>query len=167
MLVHFPLKKQKRTQLEQMNAEITGYNFKQDYKTFNCLGMSYEKYMDRIIMILIKNQDKISNHTMDKVSPRDNGVVSNTIDSVDMNVKNDHLSLHTDSFPQFFITYDEPNNTHFTDFNDPDKDRGFLSLQETSFQFIGPDRDFCSYDTVGKVARIANIIKDTGLPDYK
>ena len=105
---------------------------------------------------------------MDKVSPRDNGVVSNTVDSINTNVRNDHISLHTDSFPQFFETYDDPNNTqHFTDFNDPDKDRGFLSLQETRFQFIGPDRDVCSYDTVEQVARIANVIKDTALPNYK
>ena len=108
MLVHFPQNIQKRTQLEQMNTEITAYNFNQDYKTFNYLGMSYEKYMDRIIVNLIENQDKISNHTMDKVSPRDNGVVSNTVNSFNRNVRNDHISLHTDSFPQFFETYDDP-----------------------------------------------------------
>ena len=34
MLVHFPLKIQKRTRLEQMNAKIAAYNFKQDLQHF-------------------------------------------------------------------------------------------------------------------------------------
>ena len=90
------------------------------YNTFSCLGMSYEKYMDRIIVNLIENQDKTPSHTMDKVSPRDNSVVSNSVDSVDTSVKNYHISLHTDPLPQFRETYDDPNNTqHLVDFNDP------------------------------------------------
>ena len=64
MLIHFPLKIQKVTKLGKMNAEITAYNFKQDYINFNCFGLSYEKYMDRIIMNLIENQDKIPTHIM-------------------------------------------------------------------------------------------------------
>ena len=168
MMVHLPLRIQERTYLEQMNAKIVAHNFKQDYNIFNWLGMSYEKYMDMIIMNLIEKQDKTPNCTMDKVSPRDNGVVSNIVDSVDMHEKNDQFSPHANPHPQFFENFDDHRNTqHLVDFNDPDKDKGFLSLQETTFQFIGPDRDFCNYYTVEQVTRIADIIRDTGLPNYK
>ena len=143
VIVHLPLRIQKITYLEQLDAKIVAHNFKQDYNTFNCLGMSYEKYMDRIIMNLIEKQDETPNYIMDKVNPRDNGVISNIVDSVDMHEKNDKFSGHAVPHPQFLGNFDDHSNTqHLVDFKDPDKDKGFLSLQETTFQFIGPDRDF-------------------------
>ena len=61
MLVHLPLKIETVTKSEQHHAEIIAYNFKRDCKTFNELGMSYEKYMDRIILNLIEKQNKAIN----------------------------------------------------------------------------------------------------------
>ena len=75
MLIHCPLKVQEVTELEKVNAAITADNFKQDCRTFNSLNMSYEKYMDKIIMNLIENQDKSTHNMSSKVRPRDNSVV--------------------------------------------------------------------------------------------
>ena len=54
-----------------------------------------------------------------------------------------------------------------SDFNDLDKNRGFQSLHETNFEFIGPDGNFCEYDTVEQIVKIADIIKAMGLSNYK
>ena len=79
MMIHRSLEIQKITKSDKVNADITADNFKQDYRIFNCLNMSYEKYMDRIIMNLIEKQDKLIHNVTSKVRPRDNGVVSNIV----------------------------------------------------------------------------------------
>ena len=54
--------------------------------------------------------------------------------------------------PDFFeICTKSCDSSNTTDFNDPDKSRGFLSLQETNFEFIGPDRDFCDCAEIDQV----------------
>ena len=163
MLIHCPLKVQEVTEFEKVNAAITADNFKQDCRTFNCLNMSYEKYMDRIIMNLIEKQGESTHNMTSKVKPRDNSVVSNIVDGVD--IKPTH---NTNPLPQFFKNFGESNNVgNPKDYNDPEKDRGFISLQETEFKFIGPDRDFCNYNKIEQVTEIGNIIRATGLPNYK
>ena len=44
---------------------------------------------------------------------------------------------------------------------------GFLSHKDTSFEFIGPDRPPVCIDSVEKCIEIANIIRTTGLPNYR
>ena len=49
----------------------------------------------------------------------------------------------------------------------PSKTVGFLSHEDTVFEFIGPDRPPVRIDSVEKCIEIANIIRATGLPNYK
>ena len=49
----------------------------------------------------------------------------------------------------------------------PSKTVGFLSHKDTVFEFIGPDRLPVSIDSVDKCIEIVNIIRTTGLPNYK
>ena len=93
MLIHLPLKVQKVTKSEKMYAEVTAHDFKQVCKTFNDFGMSYEKYMDRIILNLIEKQDKLTNAIVDKVRPRDHVIKSNIVDGGDTNKKDDLHSI--------------------------------------------------------------------------
>ena len=44
---------------------------------------------------------------------------------------------------------------------------GFLSHEDTSFEFIGPDRLPVCIDSVEKCIEIANIIRTTGVPNYR
>ena len=123
MLIHCPLKVQEVTELEKVNAAITADNFKQDCRTFNSLNMSYENYMDRIIMNLIENQDKSTHNMSSKVRPRDNSIVLNIVDGFDT-----ESTHYTDPPPQFFKNFGDLNNLGSPkDYNDPDKDRGFIS----------------------------------------
>ena len=53
------------------------------------------------------------------------------------------------------------------DFSFPDKTRGHLVHADTSFQFIGPDRDLVQIDSVQKCIEVADIILSIGLPNYR
>ena len=119
--------------------------------------------MDRIIMNLIEKQGESTHKMTSKVKPRDNNVVADIVDGVDIKPTHD-----TNPLPKFFKNFGESNNVGGPkDYNDPEKDRGFISLQGTEFKFIGPDRDFCNYDSIEQVTEIGNIIRATGLPNYK
>ena len=99
ILVHLPLKVQIVTKSEQMYAEVIADNFKQDCKMFNDFGMSYEKYMDRIILNLIEKQNKLTNAI---VRPRDYDVESNIVDGVDTNKKDDCIQSDVNASPKLF-----------------------------------------------------------------
>ena len=49
----------------------------------------------------------------------------------------------------------------------PSKTMGFLSHEDTLFEFFGPDRPPVCIDSVEKCIEIANIIRTTGVPNYK
>ena len=49
----------------------------------------------------------------------------------------------------------------------PSKTVGFLSHEDTVFEFIGPDRLPVCIDSVDKCLEIANVIRATGLPNYR
>ena len=49
----------------------------------------------------------------------------------------------------------------------PSKTVGFLSHENICFEFIGPDRPPVCINSVERCIEIANIIRDTGVPNYK
>ena len=53
------------------------------------------------------------------------------------------------------------------DFNYPDKKVGYLTQVPTDFQFIGPDRELVEIGSIDTLLDIADIIRDTGQPNYK
>ena len=46
---------------EKSNAKLAAMNFYQEQYVFENYHMSYEQYMDRVILSLIERQDKICN----------------------------------------------------------------------------------------------------------
>ena len=52
------------------------------------------------------------------------------------------------------------------DVNFSDNICGHIIHDNTSFQFIGPDRDFVYINLVQKCIEVANVILGTGLPNY-
>ena len=52
-----------------------------------------------------------------------------------------------------------------TDVNDPSKTNGYIAMQST--QFIGPDRATEDISSVYHYLRIAKIIRESRLPNYK
>ena len=53
------------------------------------------------------------------------------------------------------------------DFNDINKTKGFLNHNETAFEFIGPDREPVKLHSIDKYLQVAEIIRNTGCPNYK
>ena len=90
------------------------------------------------------------------------------VDIVVTSTKGNCIHHNVGSLPKLLAFHGKQDDIQYIrDFNDPDKDRGFLYLQETNFEFIGLDRNFCDYNTIAQVMKIADIIKATGLPNYK
>ena len=170
MLIPLPLKIQILTESERKCAKMTAQNFYQDCKTFTYFGMFYEQYIYRIILNLIENEDKLTNVIVHRARPRDGCIYSHIFDAVNPPNTNDNdtEAVCTHPIPQIFEAHNKfLASTNAKDFHDPDKNRGFLSLQETNFKISGPDRDFFDYSDIAQVMKIANIVKVTGLPNYK
>ena len=53
------------------------------------------------------------------------------------------------------------------DFVIADKDRGFLNHHSADFSFIGPGREVTSIDNILQYMHTADIIRNTGLPNYR
>ena len=49
----------------------------------------------------------------------------------------------------------------------PDKRTGFISLQQDTFNFIGPDRQEVCIDSIEKCLHISQIIRSTSEPNYR
>ena len=148
-------------------AKCTAENFYQDRKAYYEYHMSYEQFMDRLILSLIERQDKLSAHKVNNehVYPRNEPEIS--IHDNILTPTDNALTDETTAIPDFFDAHTGCNSNAVTDFNDKIKTRGFLSLEETNFEFIGPDRDLCEYKNIDQVIKIAEIIKETGLSNYK
>ena len=128
---------------ERSNAQIVAMNYFQDQYAFENYHMSYEQYMDRVILSLIERLKNVTNNT--------NNIVQEDL-----------------SIPYYFEAqtgYKLDKNV--TDVNVKNKTRGFLNLEATNFQFIGPDRDLIEYKDIDHVCKLAKIIQSTGLPNYK
>ena len=53
------------------------------------------------------------------------------------------------------------------DVNFPDKEWGYLALEPTCFQFVGPDREPIDMSNTSQYLRAAEIIRESGLPNYR
>ena len=53
------------------------------------------------------------------------------------------------------------------DFNYPDKRIGYLNQAPTDFSFIGADREPIEINSIDKLLHVADIILDTGVPNYQ
>ena len=61
----------------------------------------------------------------------------------------------------------EPNHKVCKDVNNPAKTRDYIAIEPTDFTFIGPDRATESISSTNQYLRIAEIIRHSGLPNYK
>ena len=121
--------------------------------------------MGRAILNLIERQTKLFNATACNKGPRDYCSNSDIFDSINTTATVDDITQATfvNLIPDFFKAHTGANDTKdIRDFNDPDKNRGFLSLQETNFELIGPDRDFCDYFNIDQVMKMLKKVKKQG-----
>ena len=147
------------TDEECCRAKIVYRNWKKDVFTEETLGMSYCEYIVDIIDKLILRQETVlHNHQSCSMKADDAKTVSNictnTVSQVPCFIE-DVLSQNVDC------------NEKYCDPNFPNKAKGFINHSSADFTFIGPDRRPVHIDTVEKCIEIADVIRQTGVPNYQ
>ena len=129
-------------------------NYKRDQFTQHTFGVDYECYMDQVIGSLIECQD---NYQCD---------ITETIHGLSqhMNDKTENVVRMPTAGTKCLGIVNSPS---CRDVNYPDKVRGYIALESTSFQFIGPDRASINTDCSDHYLNVARTIKQSGLPNYK
>ena len=152
---------------EDVDPTLVFSNYKKDCFDKESYNLTYEEYMVSVTDQLIEHQDQIC---PSRRPPETASKISCT--NVCSNQLTDPVTSHTllpTKIQANFGAYDnqERATTQLTDFHFTDKRRGFLLLQSGSFNFVGPDRLPITIDSVDKCITIANIIRETGKPNYQ
>ena len=53
------------------------------------------------------------------------------------------------------------------DFHYPNKNVGYLAQSDETFSFVGPDRQPIRLNSIDQLIQVANLIRDSGLPNFK
>ena len=145
------------------NTPKTVYdNYCKDIRAYEYYGHNYDTYLTKIIDAIMnqENPDSSSHMAMDCDNDNDNT----------------YLTQDRSSYPQgnlelarVEVTYAKGHSYSegAVDFNYPDKRIGYLNQAPTDFSFIGPDRELIEIDSIDKLLHVADIILDTGVPNYK
>ena len=144
------------------NPKVAHDNCLQDCVAFECHGMLYDKYMYKIIDNLI---DKV-NHVDE--TDQVNGPISLSSHGSDGSVKCQDICPIPNAIGGHLGGSDLDSDLSVShNFNITDKVRGFLSRSSGEFSFTGPDRDLVTISTIPQCFQIAEIIRGTGLPNYR
>ena len=142
-------------------------NYQKDCFYLDLYSVTYEEYMILIIDKLLTYQDKVD--TMDyDIVVRDDNTVIKEVTNKPKNTVSDYGHLPP-KFQDNFASYHDDNKTTVpvTDFQLPDKDRGFISLEPGIFQLVGSDREPVTIGTVNKCIELAHTIRANGKPNHQ
>ena len=145
------------------NPKLTYDNYCKDQQVWHYYQCDYVTYITKIIDALIDNDNqeitdydiKHDNDLGEQISQQDSpkGITPSENESKELSDRETKI---------FSI---RPSQAR--DFNYPDKKVGYLTQVQTDFQFIGPDREPVELNSIDTLLNIANIIRDTGQPNYK
>ena len=137
-------------------------NYCKDQQVWQYYQCDYVTYMTKIIDILIGKADQ---ETIDHNKAYDNcsEQMSHEISHKDVSPHMNKLqSLSDVGSKNISMT-----KSKIKDFNYPDKKVGYLTQVKTDFSFIGPDRAPVELNSIDTLLNIADIIRETGEPNYK
>ena len=138
-------------------AKLAYDNYKQDCLIKQRYGISYESYMNNVILSLIDVQYNLENNmtdTPDKTLTQKN---QNNVSEVDIS----HCT-HVNAMS------DKKCHTHLhKDINYPSKVRGYIAMQPTKFKFIGPDRPPIDTGNSNQYLKFAKTIRESGAQNYR
>ena len=119
---------------EKSNAKLTAMNFYQDQYAIQNYHMSYEQYMDRVILSLIERQDKVYKHANCELEPTEPTAVNIPINVT--NITNKPFD-EDNPIPHYFeAQIVQKLDKNVTDVNLKNKTRGFLNLESTNFNSL-------------------------------
>ena len=149
----------RRTQLfdNKIDSRLHYDNYCKDMQCFQYYGCSYTTYVTHIIDLLCHHDDSY-------------GVTFPDDDRSHRGIRTSECSRQFQSFLSCQLdegcaldpTFRFPHG-NLVDFNFSNKTRGHLVHADTSFRFVGPDRDLVQIDSVQKCL----VVADTGLPNYR
>ena len=148
---------------EKLQAKIAYDNWKQDMFITENFGLTYREYMDRILSRLTIHQELDSDRK--SVNGCSNTVVNN-VDSSETNTCT-NKKFPISQFVEDTLSNDVDNKGVLCDPNFPNKVRGFINHSSTYFTFTGPDRCPIRIDSVDICIKVADAIRNTGLPNYQ
>ena len=144
------------------NPRVTHDNYLQDCLTFDRHGILYNEYICNIIDNMIEK----SNHA--DQTDRANDSVSFLFHDGDASIKCQDTCPVPNGIGGHLTNNDLDSDLSVShDFDIADKVRGFLNHSSGEFSFIGPDRDIVTISTISQCFQIAEVIRDTGLPNYR
>ena len=97
--------------------------------------------------------------------PDETNTETQSCNSIDRHLKQvitPHVVVCLSSSPHLS---DTTNDAVVHDFNNENKTKGYLALQDTEFLFIGPDREPIDTNSLDTYMNMARIIRSTGVPD--
>ena len=146
------------------NPKLTYDNYCKDLQVWQSHNCDYGTYLNNIIDTLIENEDqKIKNQDQDHIDIMTNKITC----EISSMTKQSNIDLGSVGPSNTNIRVSSVSKLKATDFNYPDKKVGYLTQVNTEFSFIGPDREPVELDSVDTLLRVADIIKDSGQPNYK
>ena len=156
LLIQDNSKLQYITNQAKQEAKNTYREYKKQRMAWERHGCSYEKYMQYVIDDCIARQvEKIIIEGDDESKKIESQPLTNA------RVK-EKVGTHTSGC----VRVEACTNYDLSDYNIPTKKVGYFAMENTDFRFVGPDRLPVTKDSIDKCLQVANIIKNTGLPNY-
>ena len=155
---------EKITNQEKAQARVVFDNFKKDNLYINCVNMTYDQYMDQVIVSIISHQEKLIDDMKSQALLSEQATLM-------CNLQSDFGDASVDAVvPSMFESLDYSGTSRYHEVTDPmfpDKTKGFINHIASEFTFIGPDREPVEITTVEQCIRIAEVITSTGVPNYR
>ena len=145
------------------NTPRTVYdNYRKDIRAYEYYGHNYDIYLTKIIDAIMNQENSDSSSHMAIACDNNNDNTYLTQDQSWYPQGNPELARAKVSYAK-----GHSDSEGVVDFNYPDKRIGYLNQAPTDFAFIGPDREPIEIDSIDKLLHVADIILDTGVPNYK
>ena len=144
---------------ECQQAKITFNDWKKDVFLEETVGMTYSEYIVDIVDKLILQQKVVlDNDQYRDIKANDTQTVNRACSNTELQIPRFLEGIWCQNV-DFHVKYYDPNF--------PNKVRGFMNHSSADCTFIGPDRPPVHIDTVDKCIQIADIIRQTGVPNYQ
>ena len=130
-------------------------NYRRDLFIQYVYGLTYEAYMDQLIVALMDFCDNDTDNTDDAQDSNPNQCDTNDTKVTDV--------VNTSDTKRSGIVV----SPLCQDTNYPHKTKGYIAIESTPFQFIGPDRAPIDCVSVNQYLEVARIVRQSGFPNYK
>ena len=147
----------------ETNARLAYDDYCRELKSWQKYGCSYDTRMIQVIDQLIQTEGKYDTFC-DQMNSHDLEYKDMTCGS-DIQGRDIHYESNVKMDPN--LGRQRIDRRLVKDFNYPDKTTGYLAQDSTNFTFIGPDRRPVKIDSVETLLKVAEVIRNTGQPNYK